>query len=114
MDSTMKKVFILLLLSIGFIGTVSADIVETNILKLKALNNCKSCNLIGADLSETNLSGADLWNADLSGANLWNADLSGANFSETNLSGANLWNADLSEATLCNTETSWGIDDSDC
>ena len=70
-------------------GIASADNVETNTLKLKALNACEGCNLQGADLSEANLSGA-------------------------NLSGAILKNVDLSEVTLCNTITPWGTDNSGC
>ena len=80
----MKKLLLLLLLFLGLIGTASADIVETNTLKLKTLNACESCNLQVADLSE----------ADLSRANLKNVDLSGA--------------------TLCNTITPWGTDNSGC
>ena len=95
----MKKLIIILLLSLGFIGTASAGEVETNILKLKALNSCEGCNL----------QGGDLFRADLSGANL-----SGANLSEADLSGANLKNANIDGATLCNTKTPWGIDDSGC
>ena len=51
----MKKILILLLLSLGLIGATSAGEVETNILKLKALNACESCNLRGADLSDAYL-----------------------------------------------------------
>jgi len=61
----MKKLIIILLLSLGFIGTASAGEVETNNLKLKALNACKSCNLKGADLSGVNLRRADLGGATL-------------------------------------------------
>ena len=85
----MKKLLLLLLLFLGLIGTASADIVETNTLKLKTLNACESCNLQVANLS--------------------GADLSGANLSE-----ANLKNVDLSGATLCNTITPWGTDNSGC
>ena len=80
----MKKLLLLLLLFLGLIGTASADIVETNILKLKALNACEGCNLQGAKLN-----GQDLV-------------------------GANLRGADLSETTLCNTITPWGTDNSGC
>ena len=72
----------------------SAGEIETNILKLKALNACESCNLQGA-----NLTYADLRYANLTGAILYKADLR---------------DAYLSNATLCNTETPWGIDDSGC
>ena len=80
----MKKLLLLLLLFLGLIGTASADIVETNTLKLKTLNACESCNLQVANLS-------------------------GANLSE-----ANLKNVDLSGTTLCNTITPWGTDYSGC
>ena len=90
----MKKLLILLLLSLGFMGTTSAGEVETNILKLNALNSCEGCNLQGA-----NLSGIDCFRANLKNANL---------------TGANLKNADLTGAMLCNTETPWGVDDSGC
>jgi len=92
----MKKQFlIILLLSLGFIGTASAGEVETNILKLSRLNSCESCNLQGANLSGTDFSGANLGRANLSGA-----DFSGANLSKADLSKANLRKADLSEADL--------------
>jgi len=65
-------------------GIASADNVETNTLKLKALNACEKCNLQGAKLN-----GQDLV-------------------------GANLRGADLSETTLCNTITPWGTDNSGC
>ena len=85
----MKKLLLLLLLFLGLIGTASADIVETNTLKLKTLNACESCNLQVANLHGANLSGADLYKADLSGAN-------------------------LRGTTLCNTITPWGTDNSGC
>ena len=81
-------------------GIASADIVETNILKLKSINACESCNLQGADLREEFLPEANLSKANLSGANLSKADLS---------------KADLSEAKLCDTKkSSISIDDSGC
>ena len=67
----MKKLLLLLFLSLGFIGpgltASTADIVETNILKLKAVNICLGirCDLTEADLSGANLSGANLSRADL-------------------------------------------------
>ena len=64
----MKKQFlIILLLSLGLIGISSAGEVETNILKLKALNACDSCNLF-----EANLTGANITNAVFQEANLSN------------------------------------------
>ena len=110
----MKKLLILLLLSFGLIGTSYAGEVDTNIMKLKAIKSCESCNLIGVNLSGTDLGGADLRGADLMGVNLSGANLSGANLSGANLSGANLSGIDFTGATLCNTKTPWGIDDSGC
>ena len=84
-------------------------IVETNTLKLKALNECGGCNLQGVDLLGADLGGAELWAANLRGANLRGANLSGANLlgaflnadlREADLSGANLKIADLREADL--------------
>ena len=96
----MKKLLPLLILSLGFIGTTSAGEVETNILKLKALNACEGYNLQGADLwyeylFGANLSGANLSGANLSGANLKDANLVIVNLEYANLSGANLTNAKL-------------------
>ena len=101
----MKKLLLLILLSLGFIVTASAGEVETNILKLKASNACKGCSFIGADLSEADLRGANLYkanfsDADLSGANLGYADLRGANLTGADLTGAYLYNANLSKADL--------------
>ena len=84
-------------------GIASAD-VETNTLKLKALNACEGCNLQGAKLNGQDLVGANLRGADLTNANLMNADLDGANLARAN----------LSETTLCNTITPWGTDNSGC
>ena len=95
----MKKLLLLLLLFLGLMGIASADIVETNTLKLKALNACERCNLQGAILSETNLNGANLSHVYLN---------------EANLMFANLSDVDLSGATLCNTITPWGTDNSGC
>ena len=90
-------------------GIASADIVETNILKLKSINACESCNLQGADLREEFLP-----EANLRGANLVGAYLGGANLRDADLSEANLRDADLREATLCNTTMPWGTDNSGC
>jgi len=57
----MKKLLLLLLLSLGFIGSASAGEVDTNISKLKASNACVSCNLTRTTyLSKANLSKANL------------------------------------------------------
>ena len=88
---------------------------ETDLKKFKALNECKECELSGANLKGANLSGADLTgailrqtifsNASLSGANLtgvelMEADLSGADLSGADLTGADLWNSNLENAKL--------------
>jgi len=87
--------------------------IAENILKLKALNSCKHCNLFGAilteaDLSGANLTGANLTNADLTNADLTNADLENANLTnadleDSRLSGANLTRANLTGADLTRT-----------
>ncbi len=79
--------------------------VKANISKLKEKNECKGCNLSGAnlnrfELAEANLEGADLTRArlyltNLSGANLRNADLREAQFGGADLSDANLLGANL-------------------
>ena len=115
----MKKLLVLLLLSLGFMGTTSAGEVETNILKLKALGTCESCNLGGADLSGADLSGADIYHVNLSGANLSGANLRWKNFRGSDLTDADLTdalleNAKFSGATLCNTIMPWGKENSGC
>lgn len=81
-------------------STVSKDAraqtVQDNISTLISTNSCPSCNLSGADLSNSDLSNANLSNADLSGASLVNADLSGAD-----LTGVTLSSTDFSHATWC-------------
>jgi uncharacterized protein YjbI with pentapeptide repeats len=115
------------------------DQIAINILKVKAVNKCKGCNLSGADLtgaklstadlSHSNLSNSDLSNvyllladlssadltgAKLNGANLSNADLSNADLSNADLTGAKLNNANLTGAIFCNTKTPWGLDNTGC
>ncbi|MDD5168642.1 MAG: pentapeptide repeat-containing protein [Syntrophales bacterium] len=72
--------------------------------KLKTTNQCPSCNLSGANLSNAILRWANLSYTDLGGADLSNAILNGANLRNTilreaNLAGANLGGADLSGTT---------------
>lgn len=66
---------------------------ETDLLKLKSLNACKSC-----DLSDANLE-----NANLTGANFSGADLSG-----TDLTTSKLKNAKLDGVIYCHTMMPWG------
>jgi hypothetical protein len=74
--------------------------IAENILKLKALNSCKHCNLFGAILTEADLSGANLTGANLTNADLTNANLTGADLTRTNLRGAFLRGANLTRASL--------------
>jgi uncharacterized protein YjbI with pentapeptide repeats len=86
----MMKKPLLLLFSLGFIGTISSGGVDNNILKLKAVGSCVNCNFTGANLS-------------------------GLNLSKTDLSKANLNNVKhFDKVILCDTLTPWGIDDSGC
>ena len=110
MFATMKRRFAVLCLvtSVVTIPTFAYD--ETDFAKLKALNECKGCDLSGADLIEddlrgaklrgANLSSAYLNGADLSGANLSGADLRKTNFSKSDLREVNLREADLREVNL--------------
>ena len=52
----MKKLLLVLILSLGLIGISSAEEVDTNILKLKSLNACKGCSFIGIDFGGTKIS----------------------------------------------------------
>ena len=104
---------------------------ETDLLKLKQLNQCIGCDLSGADLSGANLSGANLYSATLSGANLSNANLRGAYLEHARLNGANLRGADFrgsnlrdaiiygtrihpNDAKFCKTQMPWGVVNDDC
>ena len=87
---------------------------ETDLLKLKQLNQCISCDLSGANLSGANLGyawlqRANLRNANLRGAeirytDLREADLTGADLTGANLQRANLREADLTGANLTDTD----------
>jgi uncharacterized protein YjbI with pentapeptide repeats len=115
----MKKLLVLLFLSISLTGISYAGEVKTNAKKLKALNACPQCRLIGANLKDASLRWADLRGADLRGVNFINADLRGADLGGANLSRATLYGAKLSGinlkgAILCNTKTPWGIDNTGC
>jgi uncharacterized protein YjbI with pentapeptide repeats len=74
--------------------------VETNILKLNALNSCNNCYLKGVNLSGSDLSGASFYYADLRDADLRDADLSEADLRDAYLRGSDLRKADLSGADL--------------
>ena len=74
------------------------------------INDCKGCNLRGADLTNTCVKAHDLSGADFDGANatlmcMSYANFSNASFRGTNLSGANLAHADLDGADLTGAET---------
>ena len=77
---------------------------ETDLLKLKQLNQCIGCDLSGANLTEANLRSAELSYADLTDANL-----SGANLTTTILK-----NAKLAGAKFCKTQMAWGEVNDDC
>jgi uncharacterized protein YjbI with pentapeptide repeats len=82
---------------------------EVQLEQLKTTQNCRACDLSGANLSARNLSGADLSGADLSNADLSGARLSGAGLSGTNLSNANLSAADITGANLSGARLSMTI-----
>ena len=83
---------------------------DARLNRLLSSNECKGCDLRGAQLQHKNLTGANLSKADLNGARFDRADLSaadltgaylfGANLSQANLRGARLINADLRKANL--------------
>ena len=116
----MKKLILILLLSLGFISTVSAvhppstisaeEVeIENNIKRLKIsifIENCEGCDLREADLSGARLGKADLSRADLSRANLSGANLSGADLTGADLTGADLTGADLTGADLAGADFS--------
>jgi uncharacterized protein YjbI with pentapeptide repeats len=82
---------------------------ETDLLKLKQLNQCLRCDLSGANLSNATLGSADLRDTYLRGA-----DLSGANLRSADLRGAYLTYADLGNAKYCKTKMPWGEVNDDC
>ena len=90
----MKKLLGILVLVLLISGNAYPD-VATNILKLKSLNACKSCGLIGADLKGANLTDANLYEANLRGA-----DFEGANLKYANLEGVDFYNVRLRDANL--------------
>ena len=90
-------------LNIDYVRRYITDLnkeIETNLLKLNALNGCEDCNLQRVNLSGANLSGADLSRSNLRGADLRGTDLSGANLPRANLRGTDLRGTDLSGANL--------------
>jgi uncharacterized protein YjbI with pentapeptide repeats len=88
----------LLLIVLCLTPFIAAAFKPADLAKLKATNECRWCDLRGADLSRAKLTGADL-----SGANLSQADLSGADLSGANLSAAYLREANLTGASLSGT-----------
>ena len=79
---------------------------QTHLKKLKALNNCKKCNLSGANLSQEKLKKADMSESNLSYTNLSHTDLSESNLTGSNLSKANLESANLRSANLSKADLS--------
>lgn len=87
------------------------NVKKENLLMLKDMNQCPSCDLSDMDLSglnleSANLSEADLTRVDLKGVNLSYASLEGANVSNANLSKANLSGAGLSGADFTDADLS--------
>jgi hypothetical protein len=95
---TRNPVFIycLLLIVLCLIPSIAVAFKASDLTKLVDTNDCRWCDLRGADLSHAKLTGADLSGANLSRANLSGADLSGANLSAAYLRDANLTGASLS------------------
>ena len=74
--------------------------VKANISILKEKNECKGCNLSGANLNRFDLTAANLEGANLARARLYLTNLSGANLQNTDLREAQFGGADLSDANL--------------
>ena len=70
----MKKLLLLLILSLGLIGISSGGEIDTNIIKLKEMSACADCRL-----KRANLGGADLTGQHLTRANLNEAKLTTTN-----------------------------------
>ena len=102
---------------------------ETDLLKLKQLNQCLRCDLSGANLSNATLGSADLRGANLTNTKLILADFSDAKLRNAKLDGADLSSADLRDAKLgnsadlrdadlrakyCKTKMPWGELNDDC
>ena len=84
----------------------SADAVawdKSDLRKLRRTNECRMCDLAGANLNHANLIKANLGGANLTEANLSGANLTKANLTKANLGGANLTKANLTDANLTNT-----------
>ena len=73
---------------------------ESHLKRLTSQNECKFCDLSGADLRGVNLTRADLRGANLTGADLVKANLKDANLKEANLERANLLLANLTGTNL--------------
>ena len=74
--------------------------VKANISILREKNECKGCNLSGANLNRFDLAEANLEGANLTRARLYLTNLSGANLRNTDLREAQFGGADLSDANL--------------
>jgi len=87
---------------------------EMDLIKFKSINECRGCDLSGADLmggnfSSAKLDGANLAGAKLNGSNFKYAELRGANlkkavFVKTNFESANLKKANLENAYINSTD----------
>jgi len=97
----MKRLLPVLMGFVVLLGMQQAQAFDPEDLKrLKETNECRQCDLQGANLQGTNLFGADLIGANLEGAKLRAADLQEADLMGTNFKGANLSDADLQRAHL--------------
>lgn len=76
---------------------------RNNIQRLRLLNACANCDLMGANLAQAYLIGADLRGANLRYANLTGSNLEGADLTGADLTGANFTRAYLTDANLANT-----------
>ena len=76
---------------------------ETDLGRIRSLNECEDCDLSGVNLREANLEDANLREADLRGANLSFANLSGVNLTTSKLK-----KAKLDGAKYCKTKMPWG------
>ncbi|MEN8445710.1 MAG: pentapeptide repeat-containing protein [Cyanobacteria bacterium J06555_13] len=96
---------VLLLASPVLADTPGENVVVTrrnNMQRLRMLNACANCDLMGANLTQAYLIGADLRGADLRFANLTGSNLEGADLTGADLTGADLTRAYLTDANLAN------------
>ena len=71
-----------------------------DVQKLKDTNECRECDLSGANLNGAKLNGADLRGAYLEVAKLKYANLSGADLERANMNGAILCNTTMPDGSV--------------